>query len=446
MDGGMPAASRVMHALLRSPPLRHPSCAVAQTAQSPELPRAEKGGIAALRELRLYYSIVEHINAGLRLPEVLDQVYESFRPLLPYDRIGVATISEDGASVVARWARTEARTARIDAGYQAPLQGSSLLEVLETGRPRILNDLVGYYERTGSRSTRLMVDEGMKSSLTCPLLARGRPVGFIFFSSMEKEAYRDVHVESFLAVAGHLSLIIEKSRLYEELVELSAFRNRFLGVAAHDLRSPLGILRGYLLLLSQGVYGDPGEAMDVYKRMDRACQKMLGLVEDFLDASAIESGDLELKLEALDLAAILRERCVDSEAFAMAKSIVVQLDLEPDLPRVSADAHRVDQVLGNLVDNAVKFSEPDTSITIGARCVGEWVEVFVRDRGQGIPADEIPALLAGGRASVRPTAGEKSTGLGLVIARRLVEAHGGHLDVESTRGEGSTFRFTLPAA
>ncbi len=401
----------------------------------------------ALQELQVFYSVIERINSGLRLSEVLDHVYESFRPLLPYDRIGVATIDEDGATVRARWARSESDTIRIGTGYHAPLAGSSLLGVLQTGRPRILNDLPTYWERTGSPSTKLIVEEGMKASLTCPLMARGRPVGFIFFSSMRKNAYRKEHVETFIGVAGHLSVIIEKTRLYEELVELNALKNRFLGVAAHDLRSPLGVLRGYLRLLSQGVYGAPSQqAAALYTRMDRACQRMLGLVDDFLDVSSIESGNLELERVPLDVASFLEERRADSEALAHSKSIAVGLEIEPDLPAADADPRRIDQVLGNLIANALKFSEPQTAITMGARRVADEIELFVSDHGQGIPTDELPLLLSGGRASVRPTAGEKSTGLGLVITRRLVEAHGGRLRVESTPGEGSTFRFTLPIA
>ncbi len=131
--------------------------------------------------------ITQRVNEGLLIDEVLDQVYENFFSLIPYDRIGLALL-EDGMAVVrAYWARSEAPEIKLPLGYSARLSGSSLEEIIRTGRPRILNNLGEYFERNPqSDSTRRILDEGMRSSLTCPLIVKGQPVGFLFLSSMKE--------------------------------------------------------------------------------------------------------------------------------------------------------------------------------------------------------------------------------------------------------------------
>ena len=239
------------------------------------------------------------VNAGLVLHEVLDHVYDSFRSIIPYDRIGFSLIEEKDTSVRAHWARSAAPEMKLCAGYSAPLQGSSLQTIIDTGRPRILNDLRQYLaDHPDSESTALIVEEGMRSSLTCPLIALGKPIGFMFFSSMRPHTYADLHVELFLQIAGQLAVIVEKSRLYQQLLELNDLKNKFLGMAAHDLRSPLGVVNGLVRLMMQGKLGEAAEAqLGIMQRMDDICRNMLDLIDDLLDISAIESGRLHLELE-----------------------------------------------------------------------------------------------------------------------------------------------------
>ena len=162
------------------------------------------------------------INEGLLLEDVLDQVYESFFSLIPYDRIGFALLEKDKNVVRAHWARSEAAEIELPIGYSAALTGSSLEQVVTSRRPRILGDLEAYLrEHPQSDSTRRIVAEGMRSSLTCPLLIKGQPVGFLFFSSMEPHAYSEEHQDLFLQIADQLALTLERSRHYGELLLLT---------------------------------------------------------------------------------------------------------------------------------------------------------------------------------------------------------------------------------
>lgn len=179
--------------------------------------------------------ITERVNAGLVLDDVLERIYETFRSVIPYDRIGLALLEDDGETMRARWARSESAEIKLAVGYSAKLAGSSLAEILSSGRSRILNDLGAYLEdHPQSESTRLIVEEGMRSSLTCPLVALGKPIGVLFFSSLEKGTYREIHQGQFLRLASQVSIVVEKSRLYEELLALNRRMQGMHGMLAHE--------------------------------------------------------------------------------------------------------------------------------------------------------------------------------------------------------------------
>jgi signal transduction histidine kinase len=172
---------------------------------------------------------------------------------------------------------------------------------------------------------------------------------------------------------------------------------------------------------------------------------MLALIDDLLDVSAIESGRLAIEKEEIDVKEYLEDVYESSRLLGKTKSIEIELNIPDGLPAARFDPKRIDQVVNNLITNAIKFSYPGTTVTLEAGAADDELVVRVIDQGQGIPADEIGKVFSEfGRTSVRPTGGEKSTGLGLAIVKRLVEAHGGRIWVESEVGKGSMFAFALP--
>jgi serine phosphatase RsbU (regulator of sigma subunit) len=222
-----------------------------------EIPPGSESGIAGeedagrlLRHLRhreeeftRLIQITERINYGVSLDDVLEFIYREMRPVIPYDRISVALVDESRGMAVSHWCRSD-RDMILKAGYEAPLKGSSLEQVLATGKPRIINDLEGYLlGKPQSDSTRLIVQEGMRSSLTCPLTVQGRPVGFMFFSSAGKGTYSNVHVRFFQQVAGLLSGFVEKGRLYSELAAQKALIERQNKMMTDDLETARQVQR-----------------------------------------------------------------------------------------------------------------------------------------------------------------------------------------------------------
>ncbi len=236
--------------------------------------------------------------------------------------------------------------------------------------------------------------------------------------------------------------IVAKNR---ELARLGELKNRFIGIAAHDLRTPLTAIIGYSEILLEMGADDPGPDRDMLVRIQRAGQFMLRLVNDLLDLSAIESGSIRLDLAPTDLAAFLRSSVELHATLAAPKQIAVELlaDAGPLLARV--DESKLEQVLGNLVGNAVKFSAPGTRVRVSLRRDGAVARFAVEDQGPGIPAHELERMFEPFQmTSVKSTAGEKSTGLGLAIVKKIVIAHRGSIRAESELGRGTTFHFELP--
>jgi signal transduction histidine kinase len=407
--------------------------------------------------------ITARINAGLLLDEVLENVYEDFRALIPYDRIGLALLEDDGQTVTSRWNRTDRPPIYLRRGYSAPLAGSSLETIIQTGQPRILNDLIDYQERkSSSESTRLILEEGIRSSLTCPLIANGVPVGFIFFSSAEPNSYHAAHITVFQRIAAQLAVIVEKGRLASELAEqkraierqnqellrLNDLKNTFLGIAAHDLRNPLGVIEMALgLLLDPKIALTPQETDTILRDTQHQSRHMLNLINELLDVSQIEAGRVQLQHETVVIQDFLVETVQRHAKLAAPKG--THIHLESDLSSddlMNADPLRMRQVVDNLISNAVKYSPAGSTIYVRAEKLENHWRISVQDEGPGLtPEDQSHLFQDFVRLSARPTGGESSTGLGLAISRRVVEAHHGQIGVETEPGQGATFWFTIPA-
>jgi len=238
----------------------------------------------------------------------------------------------------------------------------------------------------------------------------------------------------------------ELAKKNSELERLNQLKTQFLGMAAHDLRNPIGHILSYSQFLREEAAPVlNAEQLEFLSVIQSSSEFMLQLIDDFLDVSSIESGHLRLNRLPSDVGKLLAYNVPLNAVLAQKKHTTVTLEILGALPVLSLDTGKITQVLNNLISNAVKFSQPGTAVVVRAVTYAPGVEISVIDQGPGIPAQEISKLFQPfGKTSVLSTAGESSTGLGLAIARKIVEGHGGRMWVESKIGVGSVFRFTLP--
>ncbi len=310
------------------------------------------------------------------------------------------------------------------------------------------------------------VRDGRVTAAAIPFGAGGRPVG-VLIAWRELLARRPAYLnqEDLLVLktlADYAAVALETARLahetarlhheagqaearreMESLRQVSRLKDEFLGQVSHELRTPLTIIHGYSELMVDGFVDNEDLVRQSANEIHASSTLMLRLVDDLLDTSRLDSGRIELKRDELDLTAWL-ERVAANFSQAVATHRVVA-DVPQRLPTLSADPYRLGQVMNNLLSNAARYSAANTLIRVSATVVGDSVEITVSDEGSGIPSEDCERIFEKfyrGRAGA--TLAVRGTGLGLAVARQLVQAHGGTIGVRSRVGEGSTFWVRLP--
>lgn len=259
--------------------------------------------------------------------------------------------------------------------------------------------------------------------------------------------------EALARIRTHLynRILVEQQRLLvDQLSKADAAKNRFLGMAAHDLRNPLASIRALAEFLRDGTVGPLStDQLDLIKTIHLASQQMLDLVNELLDVATIESGELKIVLEPYNLADLIDKSVYLANIEAAKKKTHIAFDPQGLAPIEKIDAAKMKQVIDNLLSNAVKYSPPGSKITVDLVANDSGCSFAVRDQGPGIPDNERDKLFKDfGRLSSKPTGGEKSVGLGLAICRKIVEAHGGTITADNIPppAGGCEFRVTLTAS
>lgn len=231
-----------------------------------------------------------------------------------------------------------------------------------------------------------------------------------------------------------------------ELAKLNEEKNYFLGVAAHDLRNPLGNILTLASFIQDDLSGNLTPSQLQYLDVILSSGKhMLDMLHNLLDVSRIESGQSEMKFNDVQVKDLILQVINDNKISAEAKSISIEYSLSDPMSTLKVDTDQIRQVMNNLLSNAIKYSHRNTVIEITAENKPDEVIFSFIDQGQGIPDQEQPKIFEPfHKSSVRSTAGEKSTGLGLTIAKKVIESHGGKIWVKSVVGMGSTFAFSIP--
>jgi signal transduction histidine kinase len=293
---------------------------------------------------------------------------------------------------------------------------------------------------------------GYRALLGVPLMREGTAIGVLNIGRSAPRPFTAQQIELAETFADQAVIAIENVRLFDEiqdksrqLEEASQHKSQFLANMSHELRTPLNAILGYTELMADGAYGEPSEKMlGILKRLEANGKHLLGLINDVLDLSKIEAGQLVLELSdycVQDIAQTVRSTL---EPLATDKKLAFKLELAPELPPGHGDGRRLTQVLINLVGNAIKFTDAG-EVAIKAEANDGSFHVSVCDTGPGISAaDQAKLFQEFQQADNAITKKKGGTGLGLAISKRIIEMHGGKIWVESKPGQGSTFTFTLP--
>ena len=329
------------------------------------------------------------------------------------------------------------------------LDDPNIAEVFAQREPLQVADLK---EEAASELNKIALRAGYRARMVAPLLRGEDIVGMLVVRRRTPGEFAKNTVDIIKTFAAQSALAIQNARLFHEiedksrqLEEASQHKSQFLANMSHELRTPLNAILGYTELMADGAYGEPSEKMlGILKRLEANGKHLLGLINDVLDLSKIEAGQLVLELSdycVQDIAQTVRSTL---EPLAADKKLAFKLELAPELPAGHGDGRRLTQVLINLVGNAIKFTDAG-EVAIKAEANNGAFHVSVRDTGPGISAaDQARLFQEFQQADNAITRKKGGTGLGLAISKRIIEMHGGKIWVESQVSQGSTFAFTLP--
>ena len=287
---------------------------------------------------------------------------------------------------------------------------------------------------------------GPRSLIAVPLVARGRTLGVLnFIMAGSGRRYSAAELGFAEELARRAAVAIDNARLYEQAQRAIRARENLLAVVSHDLRNHLGVIVTSLAILTITLQAkNVNKSRDQLARAQRLADRMRRLVDDLLDTSSIEAGRFAIEPQRHTVASLVSEALDAVHPLAASKSLCLKCELPPGLPAVFADAARLQQVFANLLGNAVKFTPEGGTIAVRAEPANDMVTLSVTDTGSGIGEHELPYVFD--RFWKTERTARLGTGLGLFLAKSIVEAHGGTIGVASHVGHGSTFFFTLPVA
>lgn len=323
-----------------------------------------------------------------------------------------------------------------------------VVKAVRTGKSALATECTDAMLNAMGRDARQDIEQerlALCSFMVVPLIARGNTLGAIILVAGDSERrFQTTDITVAEDLAYRAALAISNARLYADAQRAIRARDEVLGVVSHDLRNPLHTIQlstSLLLDMSEERRADNVRSLQV---MRRATDQMNTLIEDLLDVSSIEAGRFSVSQAHHDAAALVTQACELLRPLADHNSIRLAAELAEELPRVWIDSKQVTRVFSNLIGNAIKFTPAEGTITVRAERDGAEVRFAVADTGAGIPPEQLPHVFD--RFWQAQTGDRRGAGLGLAIARGIVQAHGGQMWAESKVGEGATFLFTLGVA
>ncbi|MBN1551535.1 GAF domain-containing sensor histidine kinase [bacterium] len=383
------------------------------------------------------------------LDAVMNYIFDATREFFPCDRMSLAFLQEDSSLIQAYWTHTLYDDVKLQKGYAEDLSSTSLKYILESGQNRIIHDLEQYLkDHPYSLSSRLLVEEGVRSSLTCPLKIGDKIVGVFFRSSRKTHAYKPLQIQIHLAIADRLSLAVERAYRFEQMTKAIQEYREMLGFVSHELKSPMSsivmdcdvLLNNYLGQLNQ----EQNRKID---RIQLKAKHLLGLVRDYLDLARMESGELKVNINSdVDFVKDVVDPCLEIARHSVERRVMeIKID-KPDYPIiVDCDPALFRTVLLNLLSNAIKYGYPVGEITIKMCLEDAKFVLSVKNDGFGFPPEQQMNLFKKfSRLRIPELFKQEGTGLGLYTVWRIVRLHQGMITAESKYKLWAEFIIEIP--
>jgi signal transduction histidine kinase len=377
---------------------------------------------------------------------VFEKILESCERLFEGKSVGISLVGEDGLVHVVAYHGPGQQQFPVPL-TEASGSGSAILRRRVMHYPDIEAQGVPDYVQRGSRQ------RGDKAILIAPMLWEGRGIGVIFVGRDTAGEFSDKEIALLKTFADQAVIAIQNARLFHEIQEKShqleianQHKSAFLANMSHELRTPLNAVIGFSEMLNARYFGDlTAKQAEYVNDIHGSGKHLLSLINDILDLSKIEAGRMELETAEFDLRAALENALTLVRERAQRGGVALRLETDPTLRAIDGDERKLKQVVLNLLSNAVKFTPRGGAVSVVAKRANGAAEIAVTDTGVGIaPADQEAIFEAFRQVGTDVTRKREGTGLGLALARRFVELHGGTIRVESAPGKGSTFTVTLP--
>src|SRR6266850_3386142 len=403
------------------------------------------------REAEVLAELARSINTAQDVSTVLQRVVDGAKELCRCDLTSVALRETESGSIVMRNRAGEYRGAPGRLVIE-PGRGAGGL-VLEAGRPFRSDDIMEDPRITHDHA-HVIRAEGVVTTLVVPIMVEGRVEGLLYVHRRTPKPFDDrteavlLQLAEYAAIAIHnMRLLAHEHQMRAEAEGASRTKDEFLATLSHELRSPLQPLLNWAYLLRSPNL-DPASAERALDAIERSTKTLGQLIEDLLDVSRIVTGKLRLQARPVRLPGVIRSAIEAVEPAALARSVTLEVRIEPDLPAVMGDPDRLQQVLWNLLSNGIKFTPKGGRVTVTVAGRNSEVMLTVADTGAGIKREFLPHVFERFRQAESSTnRAYGGLGLGLAIVRHLVELHGGSVVVQSEgEGQGATFSVSLPVA